>query len=205
MLVIGLTGSIGMGKTATAGIFRGHGAPVYESDLAVHRAYAGIGRNLVAKEFPDAVVDGYIDRAKLADLVLLDPTLLNKLEMIVHPLIRTDRSEFVRSHYAAGAALIVLDIPLLFEAKCESEVDLIVVVDAPETVQKSRVMSRPGMTSTKFEAILAKQMSSEEKKRRAHMVIDTSHGLEYVDRQVVSLIRSLSNMTGVTSAGRHRA
>lgn len=194
MLVIGLTGSIGMGKSVTADLFRTAGVPVHDSDAAVHRLYRSSVASLVEASFPGVLRDGGIDRAALAARVLHDDLAIRRLESIIHPLVREDRQEFVTYHQRKRAPAVVLDIPLLFETGCEREVDVIVVVDAPETVQKLRVLSRPGMTLAHFEAIVAKQIPSAEKRRRAHVVIDASRGLDAAEQQVRALLRALAGV-----------
>lgn len=192
MFVLGLTGSIGMGKTTTAALFRKAGVPVHDSDADVHAAYQGEGAALVAAAFPDAVVDGAIDRARLAALVRDTPAALAELERIVHPLVRESRTGFVRAAAMAGEKLVVLDIPLLFETGAEGEVDAAVVVSAPEDVQKQRVLARPGMTPEWLEVILSRQMPDAEKRRRAQFVVDTSKGLDDAERQVQDILRAVA-------------
>src|SRR4051812_31237613 len=157
MIVLGLTGSIGMGKSTTAKLFAEAGVPVHDSDEAVHRLYAGAAAPLVEAEFPGTVVDGVVDRAALARQVVGDVTAIRRLEAIVHPLVRADADAFLARRRAAGEALVVLDIPLLFETNGTGRVDRIAVVSAPADVQRERVLSRPGMTLEKFEAILKHQ------------------------------------------------
>jgi dephospho-CoA kinase len=193
MFVLGLTGSIGMGKSATAAIFRDAGIPVHDSDAAVHALYRGAAAPLVEAAFPGTLRDAEIDRARLSAYVVNDAAALARLEAIVHPLVRAARAEFVADARAAGADLIVLDIPLLFETGCEREVDAVLLVTAPEAVQKARVATRAGMTEAKLAAIIAKQMPDAEKRRRADMILDTSLGHDaaalYV-RDLVAAIRS---------------
>lgn len=191
MFVLGLTGSIGMGKSVTAAIFREAGIPVHDSDAAVHALYRGAAVPLVEAAFPGTLRDGEIDRARLSAYVVNDPTALARLEAIVHPLVRAARAEFVAKSRAAGADLIVLDIPLLFETGCESEVDAVLLVTAPEAVQKARVATRPGMTEAKLAAIIAKQMPDAEKRRRADMILDTSLGHESAAHYVRNLIAAI--------------
>jgi dephospho-CoA kinase len=188
MFVLGLTGSIGMGKSATAAIFREAGIPVHDSDAAVHELYRGAAAPLVEAAFPGTLRDGEIDRTRLSAYVVDDPVALARLEAIVHPLVRAARIEFVAQTRASGADLIVLDIPLLFETGCESEVDAVLLVTAPEAVQKARVAARPGMTEAKLAAIIAKQMPDAEKRRRADIILDTSLGHDEALRQVRELI-----------------
>ena len=195
MIVLGLTGSIGMGKSTTAKMFAEAGVPVHDSDEAVHRLYAGAAAPLVEEAFPGTVVDGMVDRARLSKRVVGDAEALAKLEAIVHPLVRTDANRFVAHHRAAGTPLVVLDIPLLFETGGAARVDKIAVVSAPLEIQRKRVLSRPGMTLEKFEAILARQTPDSEKRRRADFVIDTGESIEAARRQVEAIIRELSGKT----------
>ena len=200
MIVLGLTGSIGMGKSTTAKLFAEAGVPVHDSDEAVHRLYAGAAAPLVEKAFPGTAVAGVVDRVALSKRVVGDAEAIARLEKIVHPLVRADADRFVASARAAGAPLVVLDIPLLFETNGTSRVDRIAVVSAPAELQRERVLSRPGMTEEKFAAILARQAPDAEKRRRADFVIDTSEGVEAARRQVEAIIREL---TGKTSAVSH--
>jgi dephospho-CoA kinase len=190
--VLGLTGSIGMGKSTTAKLFAEAGVPVHDSDEAVHRLYAGPAAPLVDAEFPGTVADGVVDRAALGKRVVGDPKAIRRLEAIVHPLVRSDADAFLARHRAAGAPLAVLDIPLLFETNGTDRVDKIAVVSAPAEIQRERVLSRPGMTPEKFEAILERQTPDEEKRRRADFVIDSSRGIEAAREQVDAIIRELT-------------
>ncbi len=191
MFVLGLTGSIGMGKSATAAIFREAGISVHDSDAAVHALYRGAAVPLVEAAFPGTLRDGEIDRARLSAYVIKDPAALVRLEAIVHPLVRAARADFVAKARASGADLIVLDIPLLFETGCEREVDAILLVTAPEEVQKARVAIRPGMTEAKLAAIIAKQMPDADKRRRADMILDTSLGHDAATHYVRDLIDAI--------------
>lgn len=195
MIVLGLTGSIGMGKSTTAAMFRDLGVPVHDSDEAVHRLYAGPAAPLIEMAFPGVVVDGRVDRQKLAMHVVGKPDALKRLESIVHPLVRADADAFIAGHRAGGAPLVVLDIPLLLETKGEARVDRIAVVSAPADLQRSRVIARPGMSEERFEAILAAQLPDAEKRRRADFVIDTGHGLEAARRRVAEIVHSLVGAT----------
>ena len=195
MIVLGLTGSIGMGKSTTGRLFAEAGVPVHDSDEAVHRLYAGEAAPLVQEAFPGTVVGGTVDRARLSKRVVGDPQALATLENIVHPLVRADADRFVAHHRAAGAPLVVLDIPLLFETGGAGRVDRIAVVSAPPEIQRERVLSRPGMTPEKFEAILARQMPDAEKRRHADFVIDTGESIEAARRQVEAIIRELTRKT----------
>lgn len=192
MIVLGLTGSIGMGKSTTAQMFRDEGVPVHDSDEAVHRLYAGPAARTIEAAFPGVVVDGIVDRKKLGARVLDDPAAMKLLEAIVHPLVREDASSFVARHFDDGAPLVVLDIPLLFETGGRDRVKKVVVVTAQAEIQRERVLSRPGMTPEKFEAILAKQMPDAEKRRRADFIIDTGQGMEAARAAVRRIIAELA-------------
>jgi dephospho-CoA kinase len=192
MVILGLTGSIGMGKSATADLFRARGIPVHDSDACVHALYRGKAVSLIEAAFPGVVNEGVVDRAKLSQIVLGDPAAMQQLEAIVHPLVARERDAFLDAARKSGASIAVLDIPLLFEVGACDLVDAIVVVSAPETVQKSRVLSRPGMTPERFEAIVARQMPDSEKRRRAHFIIDTSRGLDAAARDVDQLLRAVA-------------
>ena len=192
MIILGLTGSIGMGKSTTAKMFADAGVPVSDADRMVHALYAGAAVPHIEKAFPGTVSDGVVDRDKLAATVLGDPARLRELEAIVHPLVRAETDAFVERHRQAGAPLIVLDIPLLFETGGMNRVDRILVVTAPADVQRERVLSRPGMTEEKFDAILAKQVPDAEKRRRADFVIDTSRGMDAARENVLRIIAELT-------------
>ena len=196
MLMLGLTGSIGMGKSATAAMFRAEGVPVFDADAAVHEIYAGEGAALVEQAFPGVTVEGRGDRERLAKKVLGDPATLKRLEALVHPLVRGLEQRFLSEARARNARVVVLDIPLLFETQGEARVDAIVVVSAPPEVQRQRVLSRPGMMEEKFEAILAKQTPDAEKRRRAHFVVDTSRGFDSARAQVRGILRAVGMIPG---------
>ena len=187
MKIVGLTGSIGMGKSTTASLFKEQGVPVYDADAAVHEIYGkgGAAVELVGDAFPGVVVDGAIDRARLGAQVLGAPEALKTLEGIVHPLLGQHRRRFFEQAEENGADLVVLDVPLLFETGGDRGLDAVIVVSAPEHVQRERVLARPGMTLEKLEAILARQLPDKEKRARADIVIDTSQGLEDARRQVM--------------------
>jgi dephospho-CoA kinase len=191
MLTIGLTGSIGMGKSTTARVFRRAGVPVHDSDDAVHRLYSGEAVAPLGAIFPEAIVAGRVDRTALASAVLGDREKLLRLESIVHPLVAKDRMSFIAAARLDGSPIVVLDIPLLFEIGGEGDVDVIVVPSAPYDVQKARVLQRAGMTEEKLAAILHRQVADSEKRRRAHCVIDTSLGFEAAERAVDALVRAL--------------
>ena len=194
MVILGLTGSIGMGKSATAELFRARGVPVHDSDACVHELYRSAAVAPIEAAFPGAVVNGEVDRTALGKAVLGNPAAMKRLEAIVHPLVAADRDAFLERSRKQGQPVAVLDIPLLFEIGGQALVDAIVVVSAPETVQKSRVLLRPGMTAEKFAAIVAKQMPDAEKRRRAHFIIDTSRGLEAAARDVDAILRAVASL-----------
>lgn len=193
MKIIGLTGSIGMGKSTVAKMFADEGAPSFNSDDAVHALYAPGGAALapVAAAFPGVVKNGTIDRNALGARVLNDTAALRRLEAIVHPLVRQAQLEFMNTQRAAGARAIVLDIPLLFESRGEGLVDTVVVVSAPADVQRARVLARPSMTVEKFESILSRQVPDAEKRARADFVIDTGGSLDVTRAQVRAVLDAL--------------
>lgn len=192
MIVLGLTGSIGMGKSTTARMFEEEGVPVHDSDATVHALYRGAAVEPIRARFPAAVVDSVVDREKLAAEVLGKPDALRDLESIVHPLVRAETEAFLRKHREAGTKIVVLDIPLLFETHGEGRVDRIVVVSAPAEVQRERVLARPGMTVEKFEAILKRQVPDAEKRARADFVVDTGKGMDAARAQVRDIIGQLA-------------
>lgn len=192
MIVIGLTGSIGMGKSTTARMFMEEGVPVHDADAAVHRLYAGVAAPLIEARFPGVVVDGVVDRERLSAAVIGKPEAMRDLEKIVHPLVRADSEEFVLRHRAAGTPLIVLDIPLLFETGGRERVDKVVVVTAPAQQQRERVLARPGMSEEKFAAILARQVPDGQKRAQADHMIDTGQGMEPARAAVRKLVAELS-------------
>ncbi len=193
MIVVGLTGSIGMGKSTTAAMFARVGVPILDADAEVRGLYAPGGAAVAAVEaaFPGVMVRGAIDRRRLGDRVLGQPEALARLNAIVHPLMGTARAAFFAAAAARQADLVVLDIPLLFETGGERGVDAVVVVTAPADVQRERVLSREGMTQAKFDAILAAQLPDAEKRARADFVIDTGHGLAAAERQVDTVLAAL--------------
>ncbi|KQV62130.1 MULTISPECIES: dephospho-CoA kinase [unclassified Caulobacter] len=193
MLVLGLTGSIGMGKSTTSAMFQAEGVPVYDSDAAVHALYASGGAAVAPVEaaFRGVVVDGAIDRARLSAAVVGNSEALAQLEAIVHPLVGAHRIGFFEKAEAEGRDIVVLDIPLLYETGGEKKVDKVVVVSAPADVQRQRVLARPDMTPAKFEAILARQTPDAEKRARADFVIDTGQGLDHARDQVRDLLTLL--------------
>ena len=192
VLVVGLTGSIGMGKSTTAAMFCARGVPVHDADAAVHRLYRGDAVAQVEAAFPGVATDGVIDRAFLAARVVGDPQALGRLEAIMHPLVRADEESFLAQSRARGFRLAVLDVPLLFEAGGAARVDVVLVVTAPPEIQRARVMSRPGMTAATLEALLRRQLPDSHKRRLAHVLIDTGSGMSTAERQVDALLRALA-------------
>ncbi len=194
MIVLGLTGSIGMGKSTTARLFAEEGAPVWDADAAVHKLYGPHGGALagVGEAFPGVVGETGVDRAALGARVSADPRLLARLESVVHPLVLRERLAFLDRCEADGAKLAVLDVPLLFETGADQMVDAVAVVSADHEVQTARVLSRPGMTAEKFEALKGRQMSDADKRARADFVIDTDSGVETARQQVKALIAAVT-------------
>ena len=196
MFKLGLTGSIGMGKSATAAMFRAEGVPVYDADAAVHALYRGRAAPIIEAAFPGTLADGAVDRARLSNVLFEDESRLRILERIVHPLVREERDTFLAAH--AQAPIVLLDIPLLFETGGEANVDAVALVTAPESVQSARVLARPGMTPEKFQAILDKQMPDSEKRRRAHFLIETGFGFAHAERRVRAVLRAIGGRSGRT-------
>lgn len=194
--VLGLTGSIGMGKSTTAALFIKHGVPLHDADATVHRLHRGRAAGPIAEAFPGTVVDGVVDRAKLGAAVLGKPDALKRLEAIVHPLVREEEEAFMARCRAEGVGLAIIDVPLLLETGGEGRCDAVLVVTAPAEVQRERVLARPGMTAEKLEAILSRQMPDAEKRRHAHFLVDTSRGLVAADRQVGSILKALAARPG---------
>jgi dephospho-CoA kinase len=191
MIVIGLTGSIGMGKSTTAAMFEQEGVPVNDADAAVHDLYRGNAVGPVAEAFPGTLKNGVIDRQELSRQLSLDPGKLPLLESIVHPLVRQREVDFLNHQKKAGAEVVVLDIPLLFETGGEERVDAVVVVSCDPQLQRQRVLARPGMSEDKLEMILARQVPDCEKRRKADFVIDTGTGTEVARQRVKEIITSL--------------
>jgi dephospho-CoA kinase len=194
MFVLGLTGSVGMGKSTAAQFFRDEGVPVHDADAAVHRLYEGEAVAAIETAFPGTTENGKVDRIKLANRVLGDTPALRRLEEIVHPLVRREEEHFLAEAKAAGAPVAVLDIPLLFETGGEKRCDAVVVVSARPDVQRTRVMARPGMTMEKFETLLAKQMPDAEKRARADFVVDSGEGFDVARQQVREILSQISKM-----------
>ncbi len=191
MKVYALTGSIGMGKSTTAAMFRDLGIPVHDADAAVHALYAGRAVPVVEALFPGTTRDGVVDRALLSGRVIGNEEAMRKLEEAVHPLVREEEARFLREAKAAGAPFVILDIPLLFEKGGESRVDGVIVVTADAAEQRRRVLARPGMSPEKFEAILARQTPDAQKRARAHFIVTTDNGLEDARRQVEAIAERL--------------
>ena len=205
MIVLGLTGSIGMGKSTTTAMFADLGAMVWNADDAVHRLYArgGAAVGPVGEAFPGVVVDGAVDRTRLAEVLGRDETAFRRLEAIVHPLVAQGRLADLEAARAAGVTLAVLDIPLLFETGGDQSVDAVVVVTADPEVQAARVLARPGMTRERLEAILARQTPDAEKRARADFIIDTGQGLEAARAQVKAVVATVLDPTWISPrAGR---
>jgi len=193
--VLGLTGSLGMGKTTAARYFVEAGVPVHDSDAVVHALYEGKAVPAIEQAFPGSTSGGKVDRAKLAAMVLSDPAALARLEAIVHPLVSESTDEFLADAKAKGVPVVVLDVPLLFEVGTNRRCDAVVVVSAPPEVQRQRVLERPGMTEEKFLAILAKQLPDAEKRRRADFIVDSSKDFEHARAQVRDILRAVGKMT----------
>jgi len=194
MFILGLTGSIGMGKSTTARLFAEEGVPVHDADAAVHRLYEGEAAPLIEAAFPGTTQAGRVDREKLAQKVVGDAAALKRLEAIVHPLVRRAEEKFLSEARAGGAKVAVLDIPLLYETGGDARVDAVVVVTAPADMQRARVMERPGMTVEKMDALLAKQMPDAEKRRRADFIVDSGQGIEPARAQVRQILGSIARM-----------
>jgi dephospho-CoA kinase len=194
MFVLGLTGSLGMGKSTAARFFAEEGVPVHDADAVVHRLYDGEAAAAIETAFPGTTTAGKVDREKLAARVLGDSGALKRLEAIVHPLVQEAERRLLAEAEARGEKVAVLDIPLLFETGGDARVDAVVVVSAPADVQRSRVLERPGMTVDKLDAILAKQMPDAEKRRRADFVVDTSRGFEAARAEVRAILDAVATM-----------
>ncbi|MEP6840443.1 MAG: dephospho-CoA kinase [Bradyrhizobium sp.] len=194
MLILGLTGSIGMGKSTTAKLFMEAGVPVYDADAAVHKIYEGEAAPAVEAAFPGTTVDGRVDRAKLSAKVVQDPAAIKLLEQIVHPMLGASRQKFLAEAEQSGAPVVVMDIPLLYETGGEKRVDAVVVVStAPET-QRERILARGTMTPEALDAILARQLPDAEKRKRADFVVDTSHGLDPVRAAIRDILAEVVKM-----------
>jgi dephospho-CoA kinase len=194
MFILGLTGSLGMGKSTTARFFAEEGVPVHDADAVVHRLYDGEAAPAIEAAFPGTTAGGKVDRTRLAARVLGDGAALARLEAIVHPLVQDAERRLIAEAKARGEKVAVLDIPLLFESGADQRVDAVVVVSAPPDVQRARVLERPGMTVEKLEAILARQMPDAEKRARADFVVDTSQGFDAARAQVRAILAAVATM-----------
>jgi dephospho-CoA kinase len=193
MKILGLTGSVGMGKSTTAQMFVAEGIPMFDADAAVHHLYASEAAPLIEREFPGTTSNGKVDREKLSAQVVGKPEALSRLEKLVHPLVGKLRAKFMADAEKAGAKAVLLDIPLLFETGDPSKFHAVIVVSAPAEVQRERVLARAGMTAEKFEAILKRQMPDSDKRARADFVINTGEGLESARKQVKQVLVEVLN------------
>jgi dephospho-CoA kinase len=194
MFVLGLTGSIGMGKSTTAKMFAAEGVPVHDADAAVHKLYEGEAAPAIEAAFPGTTLKGKVNRVKLGQRVLGDEIAMKRLEHIVHPLVRQAEERFLAEAQKKGAKVALLDIPLLYETAGDKRCDAVVVVTAPSDVQRVRAFERPGMTAEKYDAIIAKQTPDTEKRRRADFVVDTSQGLDAARVQVRDILKAIAKM-----------
>jgi dephospho-CoA kinase len=201
MLVLGLTGSIGMGKSTTARFFAEEGVPVLDADAVVHALYDGEAVAAIEAAFPGASKDGRIDREELSRRVVGDPAALKRLESIVHPLVRAAQARFLADAERSGAPVAVLDVPLLFETGGDQRVDAVVVVSAPADVQRARTLDRAGMTAEKFDALMQKQMPDAEKRRRADFIVDTSQSFDSARAQVRAILAAVRAIRGRKGKG----
>jgi dephospho-CoA kinase len=194
MLILGLTGSIGMGKSTTAKLFAEAGVPVYDADATVHEVYAGEAAPAIEAAFPGTTIDGKVDRAKLSAKVLHDPAAIRQLEQIVHPMLRRYHQKFLEDAERSGAPVAVMDVPLLFETGGEKRVDAVAVVTTSPENQRERILARGTMTPEAFDSILARQLPDAEKRKRADFIVDTSHGLEPVRAQIRDILAEVVKM-----------
>jgi dephospho-CoA kinase len=194
MIILGLTGSIGMGKSTTAKLFTEAGVPVYDADAAVHRLYEGEAVAAIEAAFPGTTVDGKVDRNRLSAQVVHDQAAIKRLEGIVHPMLGASRQKFLRDAEQSGARVAVVDVPLLFETGGESRVDAVVVVTTTPEIQRQRVLARDNMSAERFDAILARQLPDAEKRKRADFVVDTSHGLDPVRTRIRDILEEAAKM-----------
>jgi len=188
MIILGLTGSIGMGKSTTAKLFAEAGVPVYDADATVHMLYEGEAVPVIEAAFPGTTADGKIDRARLSARVVHDPAAIKQLEQIVHPMLGASRQKFLQEAEQSGAPVAVVDVPLLFETGGEKRVDAVVVVTTTPEIQRQRVLARDNMTGEMLDAILARQLPDAEKRKRADFVVDTSHGLDPVRARIRDIL-----------------
>ena len=195
MIVLGLTGSIGMGKSTTATLFAEAGVPVYDADAAVHRLYEGEAVAAIEAAFPGTTANGKVDRNRLSACVVHDSAAMRRLEEIVHPMLGASRQKFLQEAEQSGAPVAVIDVPLLFETGGEKRVDAVVVVTTTAELQRERILARPNMSEEKLEAILARQMPDAEKRKRAHFVVDTSHGFDPVRARIRDILTEAAKMS----------
>lgn len=191
MIVIGLTGSIGMGKTTTAELFAAEGVPVHDADRVVHDLYRGEATQPIEAAFPGTVIGGEVDRGKLSENLAKNPANFSRLEQIVHPLVRKREGEFLDRQRQAGTPVVLMDIPLLFETGADGRVDAVVVASCDENTQRRRVLARPGMTQEKLDLILSRQLPDAEKRARADFIVDTGISIEDARRQVQAILATL--------------
>jgi dephospho-CoA kinase len=194
MRVLGLTGSIGMGKSTTAKLFAEAGVPVYDADATVHMIYEGEAAPAIEAAFPGTTVGGKVDRAKLSAQVVHDPAAIRRLEQVVHPMLRSYYQKFLADAERSGAPVAVMDVPLLFETGGEKRVDAVVVVTTDPDTQRQRILARDNMTDEKLNAILARQLPDSEKRKRADFLVDTSHGLDPVRAQIREILDQAAKM-----------
>jgi len=194
MIILGLTGSIGMGKSTTAKLFEEAGVPVYDADAAVHKIYEGEAAPAIEAAFPGTTADGKVDRNKLSTKVVHDPAAMKRLEQIVHPMLGASRQQFLHDAEQSGAPVAVVDIPLLFETGGEKRVDAVVVVTTTPEIQRQRILERDNMTGEKLDAILARQLPDAEKRKRADFVVDTSGGLNPVRARIRDILDQAAKM-----------
>ena len=194
MIILGLTGSIAMGKSTTAKLFAEAGVPVYDADATVHRLYEGEAAPAIEAAFPGTTVDGKVDRARLSARVVNDPAAIKRLEGIVHPMLGASRQKFLRDAEQSGAPVVVVDVPLLFETGGEKRVDAVVVVTTSPEIQRERVLTRANMTAEMLATVLARQLPDAEKRKRADFVVDTSHGLDPVRARIRDILNEAVKM-----------
>jgi dephospho-CoA kinase len=194
MIILGLTGSIGMGKSTTAKLFAEAGVPVYDADAAVHRLYEGEAVPVIEAAFPGTTVNGKVNRDRLSAQVVHDPAAIKRLEGIVHPMLGASRQKFLRDAEQSGAPVAVVDVPLLYETGGEKRVDAVVVVTTSPEIQRQRILARDNMTGEKLDAILARQLPDAEKRKRADFVVDTSHGLDPVRARIRDILDQAAKM-----------
>lgn len=194
MIILGLTGSIGMGKSTTAKLFAEAGVPVYDADATVHLLYEGEAVPAIEAAFPGTTANGKVDRNRLSAQVVHDPAAIKRLESIVHPMLGASREKFLHNAEQSGAAVAVVDVPLLYETGGEKRVDAVVVVTTTPEIQRARILARDNMTGEKLDAILARQLPDAEKRKRADFVVDTSHGLDLVRARIRDILQEAVKM-----------